>query len=582
MFAGVKHGERERKPADYEQRLRDEPAVRQDLAAINRRLSEFEPLAQVKSDSSPGGDNGRPRAPVHASGNTDRFAPVRARFVRFSVQATNSSEPCIDELEVFTADDSPRNVALASAGAKVTASGVYANGASPLHKLEHVNDGQYGNARSWISSENGAGWVTVEFSEPVEIARVAWARDREGKFSDRTPTKYRIDVALEPDSWQTVATGDDRREPAAGKSPETLSVETAPADKADELKSLLARREELLARLPSAGAQKIYAGTFEQPPATHRLHRGDPMQPREQVPPGAITAVGLRLELPADAPEHERRLALARWIGSSDNPLSARVLVNRLWHYHFGAGLVTTPSNLGFHGGQPSHPALLDWLATEFIARGGSIKAMQRMIVLSATYRQANATSSQAAAMDAGNRLLWRFAPRRLEAEPIRDSILAVSGRLDMRMGGPGYDPFEPNDSYVHIYVPRQTFGPAEWRRMVYQLKPRVLQDATFGDFDCPDASQVAPKRNVSTTAIQALALLNSPFMSQQAREFSERVKRGAGDSPEAQGRQAFRLALSRAPDDAELARAVALIEAHGLEALCRGLYNASEFVYVD
>ena len=123
--------------------------------------------------------------------------PVIARFVRFTVLATNQAEPCLDELEIYSAEPSPRNVALAMAGAKVTTSGVYADGASPLHKLEHVNDGQYGNARSWISSESSGGWVTVELAEPVEIARIVWARDREGKFADRVPTKYRIDVALE-------------------------------------------------------------------------------------------------------------------------------------------------------------------------------------------------------------------------------------------------------------------------------------------------------------------------------------------------------------------------------------------------
>ena len=286
--------------------------------------------------------------------------------------------------------------------------------------------------------------------------------------------------------------------------------------------------------------------------------------------------------LAGDAPEHERRLALGRWLGDAKNPLTARVLVNRLWHYHFGQGLVSTPSNFGFHGGKPSHPELLDWLATEFLERGGSLKAMHRLIMLSATYRQASTPNVQAARIDADARLLWRFRPHRLEAEPIRDAILAVSGHLDLRRGGLGYDPFEFNDSYVHIYVARQTFGPAEWRRMVYQLKPRVLQDATFGVFDCPDASQVAPRRNISTTAMQALNLLNSPFMVQQAQEFAARVRREAGDDAAAQTQMAFRLALAREPDGQELDRGVQLVGAHGLDALCRGIYNASEFLYLD
>jgi hypothetical protein len=577
VFAGVRHGEREVKPADYEQRLREEPQIRRELAAIERRLADFEPLAKV--DSPPDA----PRRPaVHPQGSIDRFAPVTARFVRFTTFATTQNEPCIDELEILSTESSPLNVALASAGAKATASGVYQNGATSIHKLEHIHDGQYGNGRSWISNQEGAGWVMIELAAPVEVDRVAWARDREGKFADRLPTKYKIEVSVEPGAWQTVANGEDRRTYSAGAARSTLSAELVAPERADEFKKLLAEQDGLLKRLPLAGARSIYAGTFEQPQPTKRLHRGDVMQPREEVPPGSIAAVGKPLSLPSDAPEHDRRLALARWIGDAENPLTARVLVNRLWHYHFGQGLVPTPSNLGFHGGAPSHPELLDWLATEFIERGWSVKAMHRAIMLSATYRQASRSKERARGVDAGNKLLSRFSPRRLEAEPIRDSILWVSGRLDPRMEGPGYDAFEPNDNYVHVYAPRQSFGPAEWRRMVYQQKPRVLQDSTFGEFDCPDASQVAPKRNVSTTPLQALNLLNSPFLVEQSQEFAKRLRKEAGEDAAAQAKLAFRLALSRSPSDEELAKALALVQTHGLEALCRALYNANEFVYVD
>jgi hypothetical protein len=577
VFTGVRHGERETKPADYEERLREEPQIRRDLAATDRKLADFEPLAKVD----PPADSPR-RPAVHPHGNIDHFAPRTARFVRFTSLATSQNEPCIDELEIFSTESSPRNVALASAGAKATASGVYQNGATSIHKLEHIHDGQYGNGRSWISNQDGAGWVMIELAAPIEIDRVSWARDREGKFLDRLPTKYKIEVAVEPGAWQTVASGDDRSAYAAGAARTALSAELVAPERADEFKKLIAERDRLLSRLPLAGARSLYAGTFEQPEATKRLHRGDVMQPREEVTPGSVAALGKQLALASDAPEHERRLALARWIGDAENPLTARVLVNRLWHYHFGQGLVPTPSNLGFHGGTPSHPELLDWLATEFIARGWSIKAMHRAIMLSATYRQSSKANEKALAVDAGNKLLWRFSPRRLEAEPIRDSILWVSGRLDPRMEGPGYDAFEPNTNYVHVYLPRQSFGPTEFRRMVYQQKPRVLQDSTFGEFDCPDASQVAPKRNVSTTALQALNLLNSPFLVEQSGEFAKRLRKEAGSDAAAQARLAFRLALSRAPAEDELNKAVALVETHGLEALCRALYNASEFIYVD
>jgi Protein of unknown function (DUF1553)/Protein of unknown function (DUF1549) len=386
------------------------------------------------------------------------------------------------------------------------------------------------------------------------------------------------EIDLEPGSPASDAPAAD-----VSKRPSGLTSDgNAAADLAVETKSLETRREQLLALLPSNDATKIYAGMFVQPPPTHRLHRGDPMQPRETVAPGGVAAAGRPLALAPNAPEHERRLALARWIGEEANPLTARVMVNRLWHYHFGRGLVATTSNFGFEGQEPSHPELLDWLAAEFIERGWRTKAMHRLIMLSATYRQSGAPNSQAQAIDADGRLLWRYTPRRLEAEPIRDAILAISGLLDLRAGGPGYDPFEPNNNFLHAYVPKQSFGPAEWRRMVYQLNPRVHQDSTFGEFDCPDASQATPQRNVSTTPRQALNLLNSPFMVEPVRAFAERVKREAGQDPAAQTRWAFRVALARLPDEEELTQLVRLVQAHGLEALCRTLYNTNEFIYVD
>jgi hypothetical protein len=306
------------------------------------------------------------------------------------------------------------------------------------------------------------------------------------------------------------------------------------------------------------------------------------LQPREEVTPGAIAAVGPPLALSADATESDRRAALARWIVSPGNPLTARVMVNRIWQHHFGQGLVATPSDFGANGGRPTHPELLDWLAAEFVAGGWRMKALHRLMVTSAVYRQASAPRVEALVIDAGTQLLWRFGPRRLEAEPIRDSILAVSGALDLSPGGPGYEVFEPNDNYVHVYTPKVEFGPAEWRRMIYQNKPRMEQDEVFGTFDCPDAGQVAPRRNRSTTPLQALNLLNSRFMLEQSSLFAERLMREAGAEPAPQVRRAFQLAFQRDPDPAEQAAAQALIASHGLSVFCRALLNANEFIHTD
>jgi hypothetical protein len=326
----------------------------------------------------------------------------------------------------------------------------------------------------------------------------------------------------------------------------------------------------------------VYAGAFREPAPTHRLHRGDPLEPREAVAPGAIASLGRPLGCAPDAPERERRLTLARWIADPANPLTARVIVNRLWLHHFGRGLVPTPSDLGANGARPTHPELLDWLACELVERGWSLKAIHRLILLSSAYRQSSRPDPRGLAADAGTALLWRYPPRRLEAEAIRDAILAVSGRLDLAMGGPGFDVFEPNDNYVRVYEPKTRFGPGEWRRMVYQRKPRKEQDAAFGAFDCPDATQPAPRRATSTNAVQALNLLNAGFVVEQAGFLAERLRREAGEKDAAaETRRGFRLALGRDPDAEEEAAGTALVREHGPAALARALFNASEFLYI-
>jgi hypothetical protein len=582
IFAGVEHGERPWRTKDYQRRKQQEAELRQERLASQRQADDLwtghQPLARIGAT-----EGSQRRPPVAAAINVDRFAPAVARFVRFTVLATNNLEPCLDEIEILTSDPPVRNVALASAGAKATASSVFSNGTSNLHQLNHVNDGQNGNSHSWISAETGAGWVRIELAEPSTIDRVVWARDREKVFRDRLPTRYKIEISADAETWQVVADGDDRAPfDALAASAATLSSAGLPPAVSDQLGQLRRRIAELGTEIDKLAPQNIYAGAFAKPEPTYILYRGEPLQKREQAAPGAIAAVGRALALAADTPEAERRVALARWIGSPDNPLTARVMVNRIWHYHFGQGLVKTPSDFGFGGARASHPELLDWLASEFMAQGWRPKTLHRMIMLSSTYRQAGRFSEQSSAQDAGNRLLWRFAPRRLDAESIRDAVLWTSGALDLGVGGSGYNVFEPNTSYVKVYTPKRSFGPAEWRRMVYQNKPRMRPDATFGEFDCPDSSQTTPRRNVSTTALQALNLLNGPFMMQQAGLFAKRLEREAAGDLEGQIRRAFWLALGRGADDDELAAARALVAQQGLLVFCRALYNANEFLYTN
>ena len=556
VFAGVQHSDRMVPAPDLDRRHR----LRADLDAELVRLDASEPPA------SPGAISPL-RPAVQPGRNVEHFAPILARFVRFTIQATNDgTEPCLDELEFYSPDANPKNLALALSGSTARASSLYPG--SPFHAVEHLNDGQVGNPRSWISREPGAGWAEIELPAPAVIDRIVWARDRQGVYRDRLPTRYTIEVATEPGAWHAVADSTDRAQVGTPPPPDSVARE--------------ARRAGLLKQLASlADTTPVYAGTFTQPERTHLLRRGDPMQPGAEVAPAALHSASPPLTLPPDTPEADRRLALARWIADPANPLPARVAVNRAWHHHFGRGIVATPGDFGFNGEQPTHPELLDWLARAFLDNGGHLKPIHRLIVTSATYRQSGRPDDKAAAVDRDARLLWRKPPRRLEAEAIRDTILAASGALDLREGGPGYSLWEDNTNYVVVFKPRADLGPDANRRMIYQFKPRSQPDPTFGAFDCPEGGLVAPRRNVSTTALQALNLLNSRFILAQSTVLADRLRREAGDDPAAQATLAFRLVLGRTPTDAERSAAVSLVRDHGAPALARALFNANEFVYV-
>ncbi|MCC6781747.1 MAG: DUF1553 domain-containing protein [Planctomycetes bacterium] len=560
IFAGVTHGEREVQPGDPEVRRRELERIEDELARIEDALDQHAPLAEFAPTAR--------RPALDERRNVERFAPVLARFVRITVLATDGPEPCIDEFEVWSAGAAPRDVALASRGAVATASSELPGHA--IHRIAHANDGRHGNEHSWISNEPGAGWLAVELAEPVQIDRVVWGRDRTGRFRDRLATRYRIEVALDPAGYRVVASELDR-----------VARGAAPPPQAPEAEALARKAQELAAARARFAPRMVYAGRFTPPPPVHRLERGDPLAPREEIAPGTIAALVPGFRLREDASEAERRRALARWLGSAENPLTARVLVNRVWQAVFGEGLVATPSDFGRTGAPPTNQALLDHLALRFVAEGWSIRALERTLLLSSSFRQSSQPRDEAAALDSGNRLLWRHAPRRLEAEGIRDAMLMVSGALDPRRGGPGFSAFLANDNYVRVYEPKTSFTSADWRRMVYQTKVRSVQEPVFGVFDCPDAGQVAARRARSTTALQALSLFNSSFVVEQARRFAGRIEQEVGRDPAAQVRRAFLLAFGREPAAAEAAAAQRLASEHGLAALCRALLNASEFLVV-
>jgi hypothetical protein len=324
------------------------------------------------------------------------------------------------------------------------------------------------------------------------------------------------------------------------------------------------------------------------PRTVHMLRRGDIHQPDKAAAPGSLSCVaGLasRFKMVESDDESVRRKSLARWLGDDRNPLTWRSIVNRVWHYHFGRGLVATANDFGRMGAPPSHPELLDWLADTFRASGGSIKQLHRLIVTSGAYKQSSRTDPALAAIDGDNLWLWRQNRRRLDAESIHDAILQLADRLDTTMGGPSVQQFRTHPG-VHV-TPVVDYSQYEWnspgsgRRSVYRFLFRTLPDPFFDALDSADASQLTAVRNESTTPLQALALLHHPFVLTQCEYLAQRLIRTC-PRVEGQLQEAFELALSREATADELAMLSAYAKRHGLANACRLIINSNEFSFVN
>uniref|UniRef100_UPI00286A4244 DUF1553 domain-containing protein n=1 Tax=Armatimonas sp. TaxID=1872638 RepID=UPI00286A4244 len=530
-FAGVYHGERELTPqAKTTERQR----------VYQSALWEVRGLAKADQKLS-------------ALGNAEAFPPTYAKFVRFTILSTQSgNEPCLDELAIY-GPESSENLAL---NGKPMASSLLPG--YPDHQLAHLTDGWLGNAFSWISNEPGKGWVQVELPHEMTISRITWGRDASGQFSDRLPATYKVEVSEDGERWRTVASN------------ETHGDEPPSGEFSKEREALLRKVRE------QRDGKRAYLGKLVAPEPVYLLKRGDVMQRDEEVQPGALSALPGTLATSA-----EPRLALANWLVRRENPLTWRVIVNRIWQQHFSVGLVATPSDFGNNGAKPSNQALLDSLAVWFRDSGQSFKKLHKLIVTSATYKQSAVTPQpKAQALDGGNRLLWRGPLRRMESEALWDAVLATSGMLDRTLGGSPYRLFTYKQENIAFYGPATSYGPETWRRSVYRMAVRAVRDNLLASFDCPESAQRAPKREVTTTPLQALSLLNGPFVREQAMHFAQRLQKEAGTSPEKQIAHAFRLAFGRSPSAEELSLARPLVAKDGLPALCRALFNAHEFLY--
>ncbi len=359
--------------------------------------------------------------------------------------------------------------------------------------------------------------------------------------------------------------------------------------KGDERKAMAKKIEEMEQHKPEP-LPALYSVQNDPTKATpiHVLARGDYQNKGERVgmrPLGVLLPDGAP-ELPGDT--KNPRTELARWITDPENPLTARVMANRIWLYHFGRGIVATPNDFGNMGPRPTHPELLDWLANEFVARGWRIKAMHRLILSSSAYQQAHYSplAETALARDPENKLLWRFHRRRLEAEEIRDAMLLASGKLNRKAGGPSVMvPVEPELVNL-LYKPSQwavAKDPEEHnRRSIYLIFKRNLRLPFLEVFDAPDLQISCPRRQQSTHAPQALELLNGDTSNRLAEALAERLRREAGTHPVEIADRAYRLVAGRGPAPKEREKAVEFLKTQPLREFALAMFNLNAFLYVD
>ncbi|WP_237227266.1 DUF1553 domain-containing protein [Rubinisphaera sp. JC750] len=564
------------------------------------------------------------REPPDRTGTEDRFEPVEAKFVRILCRAQDGNPNStsgfrIDEFEVWSAsspnaapEDSnvPRNVALASNGGKAT---------GPSRQIQDF-PGAYGPQLA-IDGKTGARFIatgnhlTIELAEPTWVDRVVFSSARgettPGQRKFTFVAEYAIEVSQDGKNWQEVASSRDRKPiPQSAFVNHRLAELTATDEnrkKSAQLASELAAVNREIAAIP--GLPSVWIGRRVANDAKGPFHvflGGSPQKKGEPVTPASLSVFEASLvssgekpqmlayQLPADISEAERRTSLAEWITHEANPLTPRVLANRLWHYHFGTGIVSTPSDFGYMGSPPSHPALLDFLAIKLQEFNWQIKSLHRMIMLSEAYQQSGEFREEAAAVDSESRLLWRFPPRRLSAEEVRDTLLKLAGHLEtispeqaeehditVPDGGPGFRLYHFMQDNVCTYVPLDRHGPETYRRAVYHQNARASVVDLMTEFDQPDCAFSTPKRAETTTPLQALTMLNHSFTLDMSRSLAERLQRESGDDVDSQIRRAFQLCYSRPPSQEELTGCRAHVAEYGLPSLCRVLLNTTELIYV-
>ena len=489
----------------------------------------------------------------------------------------------LDELEFFGPKNLGQNLALANYGTKLT--GFPAAGIENRNPLARISDGEYGTMAWRARVEKDADqypYVQFDFKSNELVDRLRISSNREYYYDtdylERMPTlpryEFDVDYQKEDGSWQ----------PWVG----TWFVNKKLNQDHPERQAILKEIQSLVLAYFEQGPQPSFVGRFIEPQITHVLLRGSPESPRDEVAPAGLELFSGNLGLSSESSGDERRLAFANWITSDQNPLTARVMVNRIWHHVFGTGIVSTTGDFGQAGAPPSHPELLEWLAAEFVSpekqssnnHNWSMHHMIRLMVMSDAFRQSSLPNSDGLEKDAGARLLWRFPPKRVEAEVIRDSILLASGKLNPSIGGKSYRIHNQKKTYAQWEVVNN-YGPHTWRRLLYQERMRRVDDQIFTAFDFPDCGQVRAKRPVSTTPLQALNLLNSQFVLEQTKFIAERAMAESDSKLPAAVERCFHLLLGRTPDKDELKVCLSLADQYDLSIVCRALINSNEFAFL-
>ena len=506
------------------------------------------------------------------------WKPQMAKTVRVDFK---SGFVGLDELEIFGMPNEDRNLALKPGGAKVRTDPNFLQQGDRF-PVSRVIDGKYGTQR-WQASYNKKlniqPWLEISFPKPILVGRLRMSTNREYYYeTDYLENKnkfnfsdYVVSVKTESGTWKKV-----------GSTKEFSSLRKLKSELDDAIKEIA----HYTYNLSEDGPRPSFVGSFIKPKITHVLHRGSPENPRDVVLPAGPKVLAGDLGIGNEATGHSRRAEFAEWVVDPSNPLTARVMANRVWQHVFGAGLVVTGGDFGRAGAPPSHPDLLDWIAAEFSnpsrpeATPWSMKELIRLFVTSDAFKRSSSPSDIGLEKDATSSLLWRFPPRRVEAEVIRDGILLSTGKLNREMGGRSYRIHNVKKTYAQWKVVNN-FGPETWRRMIYQERMRRVDDRIFTAFDFPDCGQVRAKRPVSTTPLQALNLMNSDFVVDQAKHLAERATKESGGDLIASVSRAFELILTRKPTKEELDASVEVAKDRGLFIVCRALINSNEFAFL-